>query len=55
MRHIYRVHYHCGATLDKYSKKELIDFLAATGKDNIKKVTWYKSNGFWVDVTASYM
>ena len=53
MRHIYRVYFRGGETLDKYSKKELIDFLA--GKDAIDKIMWYKSNGFWVDVTSNYM
>jgi hypothetical protein len=55
MRHIYRIHFINGKTEDKYSKKELTVFLKTIDRTTIEKIEWYKSNGFWVDMTEQYI
>lgn len=55
MRHIYRVYFKDNRTQDYYSKKELVSNLNTIDKNSIQKIEWYKSNGFWVDMTKQYI
>ena len=55
MRHLYRIKFTDNSTKDCNNKKELIDSLKTIDKNTIQKIEWYRSNGFWTDMTNQYL
>jgi hypothetical protein len=53
MRHIYRITFADGSKVDLNYKKELINFLKSAHE--VIKIEWYRSNGFWIDMTNIYI
>jgi len=54
-RHLYRIHFNDGTTKEVYGKESLIGTIKPLNHEMIDKILWYKSNGFWVDKTATYL